>query len=847
MSGVDDALGTLMSTPVLLVAVDFDGTLAPIVDDPADAAMLPRARRALLLLARLPHTHVVVISGRAFVDLDMRLGTMSAEVLRVGGHGSEFEPGTAGMLDEPARRLLKHVGEVMTTVAEGLGGVTVERKDASVALHYRRADRADAAQALARLARRMPMLRQHGPPGLLRSRRGKRVVELSVVQADKGLALSRLRSELGATCMLCLGDDRTDEDAFAVLGSADVGIKIGPGRTRAAFRLPDPAAAAEALVRLAEGRRRALAQTVPAAIDELALLSDRHTAALVAPDGTICWLAPERFDRPALFASLLGGPTAGRWLVRPAGTTAPGQQSYLPGSLVLATTWDDLVVHDALVPVEDGTILVRELRPSRPGTRVRILFAPRPDFARRPARLVPEATGLGIAGVVTPHHLESPGVVWSIAREGEHHTASAEFELEGPLRLVLRVGAKGEAPAPAEVAAAWRAAAPPLALPPRWADPIEVSARVLRGLVYAPTCAPVAAATTSLPEAPGGVRNWDYRYCWPRDAAYAFEAVIRLGDTADAIGFVDWLALQRMEPAAGSLRPLYGVGGEWPPGEGELAHLCGYLGSRPVRVGNAAAEQLQLDVAGAVLDLMGSLARLGVPFADRWWALVETLIAAVGSRWTEADAGIWEHRHRVRHHLHSKVLAWVAVDRAVRIADHLGRVVDPKWPLLRDEIAADVLTRGWHARVGAYTAAYGSDEADAASLWVLISGLLPAHDARVVSTVEFVERHLRRGPTVFRYRFADGISGSDAGGFHICAAWLAEALWRIGRRNDAIALFEDMLSCCGPTGLLSEMFDPDAVLALGNTPQAYSHAGLIRTALVLQDRWEIIGQAEDSG
>lgn len=846
MADLNEALSALAATPVLLVAVDFDGTLAPIVDHPDDAAMLPRGRRALALLARLGDTHVAVISGRAFADLDVRLGPVAGEVLRIGGHGSEFEPEVAGLLDAPARQLLGSIAAAMDAAASGLDGLMIERKDASVALHYRRARRADAALALTRLVRAMPGLRREAPPGLPRLVRGKRVVELGVVRTDKGSALSRLRAEIGASGVLWLGDDRTDEDAFAVLGADDVGVKVGSGATRAEFRVPDPAAAAEALVRLAEARRRVQAHAVPAAIDELGFLSDRRTAALVAPDGTICWLAPERFDRPALFASLLGGPTAGRWTARPARTSAPGQQRYLEGSWVLETAWEDLVVRDALAPVEEGTLLVRELVPARPGVRARLVFAPRPDFARRPAGLVESAEGLSVHGVVDLTILESPGIDWAITREGEHHTASAEVELAGPVRLALRVGAGAGTPAALDVAEGWRVSSPRLTLPPRWAGPVELSARVLRGLVYAPNGAMVAAATTSLPEQVGGVRNWDYRYCWPRDAAFGYDALIRLGDTEDAGRFLDWLAERLLDSMSVGLRPLYGVGGELLLAEGDLAHLVGYLGSRPVRVGNAAAEQLQLDVPGAIVELVWSLDRAGVALAERWWDLVLHLVHLVAARWTEADAGIWEQRHRVRHHVQSKVMAWVAVDRAIRLARRLGREV-AEWPALRDRIAEDVVDRGWNAEVGAFTAAYGSDKADAAALWVVLAGLLPAEDARVASTVAFVDQHLRGGPTVFRYRFSDGLAGSDAGGFHICAAWLAEAMWRVGRQSEAVTLFEEMLSCCGPTGLLSEMFDPQAQMALGNTPQAYSHAGLIRAALVLQGRWDLAKPVAPSG
>lgn len=843
MSPAEHALLALAGTPVLLVAVDFDGTLAPIVDVPEDAAMIPRARRALGALARLPHTRVVVISGRALADLDQRLGPLEPDILRVGSHGSEFAPDDAGRLDDAARGLLARVVAALERAADGLDGVAVERKDGSAALHYRRATRDDAARALWRLQRALPALRDGAAPGLPQVKRGKRVVELGVVAADKGAALTRLRAELGATAVACLGDDRTDEDMFAALGPDDVAIKIGPGITRAGQRLPDPAAAAEALVRLAEARRNALTRTVDAAIDDLGFLSDRRTAALVAPDGEVCWLAPERFDRSAIFASLLGGPNAGRFVVRPANGPEHGRQRYLDDSLVLATEWPELTVIDALVPEATGTVLVRELIPAHPGVEVALTFAPRPDFARLPTALAPLPDGVRVNGGATPIVLEGIQATWRIAREGRHETATATVRLDGPIRLILRIGKAGSTTVPeptTEALCAWwsRGDAP---LPDgRWRTWLAISRTVLCGLVHEPTGALVAAATTSLPETPGGVRNWDYRYCWPRDAAYAFDALTRLGDGADAARFMDWMADRVAQDQDQGLRPLYGVAGEHLGAEGELGHLIGYGGARPVRVGNAAAEQLQVDVPGAVVDLAATLAATGAPFPGHWWRMVGDLVGFVAERWMEPDAGIWELRSAMRHHVHSKVMAWLAVDRAIAIGTRLGRPVAPWWSTLRAQIAADVLSRGWNAEAGAFTTAYGRPDADAAALWIVLSGLLAPDDPRATATIDLVDRTLRHGPTVFRYAFGDGLPGADSGGFHICTAWLVEALWRNGRRERAVHLFEGLLSCAGPTGLLSEMFDPSARQALGNTPQAYSHTGVIRAALVLEGRWDAL-------
>jgi trehalose-phosphatase len=844
MSGhLDAALERLAATPVLLVAVDFDGTLAPIVPDPDDAAPLPRARRALAALARQAHTRVAVVSGRALVDLSQRIGAVEPGTLLVGGHGSEFEPASQGRLELPHARLLEQVRAAVEASAAGLEGVTFEHKDASSALHYRRANRACAAKALTRLRGLRPdMLGVDGEGRALRPqlRRGKKVVELCVLPTHKGDALARLRRELGATRLLYMGDDRTDEDAFRALGTEDVGVKVGLGATAARFRVDDPDAAAEVLVRLVEARRRALLAAVSTPIHALGFLSDRRTGALVDPRGDVVWLCPERFDRPSIFAALLGGPTAGRFGVRPAEHADRGYQRYREDALVLETRWPEMSVVDYLDPGhEEGTVLVRRIEPRAAGARCRIVFAPRPDFARQQARLEIDADGetVHVRAGRSPMSLHAPGCAFRIEREGESETAVAELELElggGAVQLVLRCGrCEGEPVTAVElVAHGWRRGLEALDLPGAWQQSVRWGAVVLRGLVYEPSGALVAAATTSLPEALGAERNWDYRYCWPRDAAYACDALARLGSMEEGLAFLRWMSEVLEEGSALDLRPLYGVAGETWLVEGELGHLLGYAGSQPVRVGNAAAEQLQIDVYGAIVDLAWTLASCGASLDGALWRTVSALVAAVAERWQEPDAGIWEHRHRIRHHTHSKVMAWVSLDRALRLAAHLGRQAPEAWLPLRDRIAAEVLERGWSEAAGAYAVCYGSDDLDASVLSIVRSGLLPHDDPRAAATVDAIAEALRDGPTVYRYRYDDGFSGVE-GGFHICACWLIEAFVATGRRAEAVALFDELLGTAGPTGILSEMVDPATGAALGNTPQAYSHTGVIWAALAL--------------
>jgi trehalose 6-phosphate phosphatase len=331
----------------------------------------------------------------------------------------------------------------------------------------------------------------------------------------------------------------------------------------------------------------------------------------------------------------------------------------------------------------------------------------------------------------------------------------------------------------------------------------------------------------------GGVRNWDYRFCWLRDAALTAASLVRLGSFGEAMRFLDWM-LELVEEHGSSrfLSPVYTLSGDPLPSEAEITDLPGYRGSRPVRVGNAASGQIQLDVFGPVVDLVHLIMVRDAPITAEHWRLVKTMVARVEERWDTPDHGIWELRGQRRHHVHSKVMCWVTVDRACRIArEYLGRP-QPEWARLRDVIAEDVRTHGWNEERGAYTAAYGISDLDASVLEIGLRGLVPGDDPRFQATVEAVEAELRKGPTVYRYRFDDGLPGFE-GGLHICTSWLIQSLVLIGERERAADLFEEMLALAGPTGLLSEEYGPRTRRALGNHPQAYSHLGVIDAALCL--------------
>ncbi|MCB9870077.1 MAG: trehalose-phosphatase [Planctomycetes bacterium] len=840
--GIDAALAArldhLARVPVLLVASDYDGTLAPIVADPQQAHPCRDSVVALRMLAGLEETHVAVISGRALADLH-RLGGLPPEVHLVGSHGGEFDQDFAEQLGHVARELLRRVVTQLEEIAATAPGLSVECKPASAALHYRNAQPAAARAALdAVLA---------GPAALegVHTRHGKMVVELLLFETDKGDALNRIRRRVGASAVLFVGDDITDEHAFATLSGPDVGIKVGEGDTVAEFRVSGTEDVARLLARLATRREACCDEGSAVEIEHHSLLSDQRAVALLTPRGSIAWMCVPRIDSPALFAELLGGPNAGAFRVYPAGGGEPREQRYLPNSMAVETRWDTCTVTDffdcSLGRPRQRAGRSDLLRVVRGSGRVVIEFAPRLDFGRAPTRLAAHDSGLRVEGAPDPIGLRAPGVVWQIEQDGMHHTARASVEL-GPQGLVLdfRHGTASlgdtqrlAADRLAATNAYWSGWAAQLSLPDLERELVLRSALTLKALCHAPTGGIAAAATTSLPEHIGGVRNWDYRFCWLRDAALTARALLLLGSPGEALSLLDWV-LEVVESCydPSSLKPLYGVGGESVPSDAEVRELSGYRGSRPVRIGNSAAHQVQLDVFGAVVDLIHGLLIQEAPLSAKHARLVGAMVEAVAQRWREPDHGIWELRQEPRHHVHSKTMCWLTLDRAVQVARLLEDRDAAEWRALRDEIAADVVEHGFNEQVGAFTSWYGGEHLDAAVLLVGLTGLLPARDPRFVRTVEAIERELRDGPTVYRYRFDDGLTGTE-GGFHICASWLVESYLRIGRHEDARRLFAQIAALAGPTGQLSEQVDPATGTALGNVPQAYSHLGLIENAVML--------------
>ena len=581
-------------------------------------------------------------------------------------------------------------------------------------------------------------------------------------------------------------------------------------------------------------------------IERHSLLSDQRTAAIVTPDARVVWLCEPRIDSPPLLAELLGGPDAGFFSVRPLEAAGDPVQRYIDHSMVLETSWYGVSVLDYLdcsegLPTEPAqrSRLVRVLS----GTgRAVVEFTPWLGSGSR--RLECSASGIEVRdGDTRLARLRSPGLDWRIESHGRDDIARTEVDLSTGavvLELLWGPGASEYASAEPERRSAtiehWRGWVDGLALPPLQTDLVRRSALVLKALCHGPTGAIIAAPTTSLPQELGGSRNWDYRYCWMRDASMAAAALVRLGSIDEAMDLLDWLLrlIDRGGAELDHLAPIYTVEGKALPAERSDPDLPGYAGSQPVRIGNAAEQQVQTDVFGPIMELIWRLDRAGAPLDERHWRLVELLVDAVGRRWQEPDQGIWEIRAAPRHHVHSKTMCWMAVDRGVALAGTVFNRSMPEWERLRDTIGAEVVTEGWNPEEDAFTAAYGSTDLDSAVLAVGLSGLVPPRDSRWVATVDAIEAQLRDGPTVYRYRRDDGLPGSPSG-FNLMTSWLIDAKILVGALDGARALFADYVALAGPTGLLSEEYDPVTAQARGNFPQAYSHLGLIENALNLAE------------
>ncbi|MGY2128859.1 glycoside hydrolase family 15 protein [Blastococcus sp. SYSU DS0617] len=578
-------------------------------------------------------------------------------------------------------------------------------------------------------------------------------------------------------------------------------------------------------------------------IEDYALIGDLQTAALVGRDGSLDWLCLPRFDSPACFAALLDDDRAGRWLLAPSGTATCTGRRYRGDSLVLETTWetpDGSVDVVDLMPLRGEAADVVRIVAGRSGrVRMRTVLRPRFDYGQLRPWTYPEGDDVvAVAG---------PDALWlrtPVPLEQHDGTAGAEFEVGAGERVpfVLSHGASYR-PRPraldpeaalADTEAFWADWIGRCDYSGRWDDAVRRSLITLKALTYAPTGGIVAAATTSLPEKLGGVRNWDYRYTWLRDATFTLQALLGTGYVHEARAWRDWL-LRAVAGDPADLRIMYGVDGTRRLPEHELPWLAGYEGSAPVRIGNGAADQFQLDVWGEVLDGLHLAREAGMPHSADAWSLQRELLDYLEGAWEEPDNGLWEVRTTRRHFVHSKVMAWAGVDSAVRAVEQQGLdgPVD-RWRALRSEIHADVCTRGYDAERGTFTQSYGSRGLDAALLLIPRFGFLGWDDPRVIGTVEAVRRELSEDGLLLRYRpeaedSDDGLPGPE-GAFLACSFWLVDALNGTGRRAEATQLFERLLGLRNDVGLLSEEYDTRLGRQLGNVPQAFSHVGLVNAA-----------------
>lgn len=833
------ALREIARTSHLLVGCDYDGTLAPIVDNPNEARPLPEAVSVLRHLAVLPATSVAVVSGRALRDL-AAMSRLPAEIDLVGSHGAEFDLDAVQGLDDDATDALSRViGDCAIFTADAPGS-QLEIKPASVAVHVRRASREDGNRVLALLHDRF----DNDADVFLTT--GKEVLEISVVHTNKGTAIERLRLDSEATAAIYLGDDVTDEHVFESLLEGDLGIKVGEGATSAEFRLEGPHDVIEVLAVLGEEREAWLAGANAVPIEDHAILGDGSDVALLTPDGSISWLCHPGPDAPAIFAALLGDPEAGHLTIRPQRGGRPLSQNYIENTMTVVTKWAGATVYDYLDASsrdffgrESQLRLIRSITGTAPMT---ISFAPRPHFGAVPVRLEAVPEGIRVQGSSDPLVLVAPGLDWKITNVGPHWTATATVDPQGGQYVVelragtddMNLGTVTEPERRAITHARWHAFAATLSPPPRYAKAVMRSALTLKALCHEPTGAALAAATTSLPEWVGGIRNWDYRYCWLRDAAMTVGALASLGSTAEADSYLGWLERILDQVASPDhVHPLYTLEGSILGPEAVVDTLPGYAGSRPVRIGNAAQGQVQLDVFGPICAMVAETARARGHVSGRDLAIVNACVEAVNRRWQEADHGIWEIRDAPRNHVHSRVMCWMAVNEALEVV-HMARTEREDWVMLRDAIHADVMKHGWDPELNSFVAAYGRQDVDAAVLAVVNSGMVAGNDPRAAGTIAAVEAALRDGPTVYRYRHDDGLPGTE-GGMHICTTWLIEAYAKAGLLDEAHNLFAQLLECAGATGLLPEMHNPGTEHGLGNHPQAYSHLGLIRCAMILEE------------
>ncbi|TXK40510.1 glycoside hydrolase family 15 protein [Nonomuraea sp. C10] len=583
-------------------------------------------------------------------------------------------------------------------------------------------------------------------------------------------------------------------------------------------------------------------------IEDYALIGDMQSAALVGRDGSIDWLCLPRFDSPACFAALLGNDRNGHWWLGPAGRRPADRRRYRPDTLILESEWDTptgtVRVIDFMPPRDVNPDVVRIVEgvsgTVEMSTQLRVRF----DYGRIVPWMRRNGGHLQAVGGPDSAWLHSPIPL----RGGDYaHTATFEVKAGDRLPFVFTWHPSHE-PMPPQIECEdqlvqtevmWRdwVGACSYQGPDRWRDAVVRSLITLKALTYSPTGGIVAAPTTSLPEDIGGVRNWDYRYCWLRDATMTLDALIGSGYLEEAAAWRAWL-LRAIAGRPQDLQIMYGVAGERRLPELELGWLDGYERSRPVRIGNQAVDQLQLDVYGEVMSSLYLARTSGLGPDERAWSIQRKLLDYVEEHWDEPDEGLWEVRGPRRHFVHSKVMCWVALDRAVKYVERFDRTGPAdRWRAARDKMHTEICDKGYDPHRNTFTQSYGSHELDAALLLIPMLGFLPIDDPRVTGTVAAIEKELMADGFVLRYPVAedndvDGLPGGE-GAFLACSFWLVEVMAMQGRKEEAAELFDRLLALRNDVGLLAEEYDPRYDRLVGNFPQAFSHVPLIHAARAL--------------
>jgi GH15 family glucan-1,4-alpha-glucosidase len=584
---------------------------------------------------------------------------------------------------------------------------------------------------------------------------------------------------------------------------------------------------------------------MPLRIEDYAVIGNCESVALVGRDGSIDWLCLPRFDSAACFSALLGGPEHGRWLIAPTQNEVQITRGYVGDTLILETLFTmaegSVSLIDFMYRRNGSSEVVRIVRGVQGEVAMRIELVVRFDYGAVVPWVSQQDDGrlLFIAGPdrvlldssIKTHGQDLRTVGDFTIREGEEASFvlnwSPSFRAAPP-----RFSAEELTEARKQVHSFWTGWPAAFELPERWGDAVLRSLLTLKALAHWETGGIVAAGTTSLPEKLGGPRNWDYRFCWLRDATFTLYALIGAGFLDEAKAWHEWL-LRAVAGSADDLQIVYGVAGERRLAEYEIPWLPGYEGSTPVRIGNGAVNQLQLDVYGEVLDAFYVARRAGLSTSDATWAMECGLIAHLETIWREPDEGIWEVRGGPRHFTHSKVMAWVAFDRAVRSVEEFG-LEGPveRWREIRDSIHQEVCERGFDPQLNSFVQSFGEAKLDASLLLIPIVGFLPPDDPRVAGTVAAVERRLLHDGFVLRYDTGTAVDGlpPGEGAFLACSFWLVDNYVLLGRHDEACALFERLLALRNDVGLLAEQYDPHSKRQLGNFPQAFSHLALINSA-----------------